>query len=205
MAMSRRERYILLVLGLVIGIVAADRLALSPYLAWRAERIARRDAGNRGLIEARQVLDREKRLRELLTKMGAAAASDSSTVEGRLLNLLHEWEQQAGVGGASFHRVRLLDRHDYTTMSFQISAGGSMSAVAKLLYAVETASIPLRVDDVQLNPRGDGGDELTIQLMVSTLYRQGGRPAPQPSSPPSLAVPPKPQDMAALEPAKELQ
>jgi hypothetical protein len=47
-----------------------------------------------------------------------------------------------------------------------------MPAIAMLVYRVETAPIPLRVDDLHVTPKREGGDELQVQLTVSTLGRK---------------------------------
>jgi hypothetical protein len=195
MMMSQRERLILFALALVAGLLVADRLAFSPYMEWRTDMITRRDAERRQLLDDRALLDRERRLRGMLTRMGGANATDTAAVEGKVLNLTHDWAQQAGLGIGSFHRVRLSDSREFSTIAFQVSATGSMAGIAKLLYAVESAPIPLRVEDVQLNPRGDSGEELTIQMLVSTLYRRGGAQQPQQQT----------TNVATAAPARELQ
>jgi len=191
MAVSKRERLILFALALVAGLLITDRMALSPYFEWRTDMIVRRDAERRQLVDDRALLDRERRLRGMLVRMGGANATDTASVEGKVLNLVHDWEQQAGVGIGSFHRVRMVDSREFSTLSFQVSGSGSMLAVAKLLYAIETASIPLRVDDVQLTPKGESGEELTIQMLVSTLYRRNGQQTP--GEPAALRVSAPPQ------------
>jgi hypothetical protein len=51
--------------------------------------------------------------------------------------------------------------------------------VGMLLWAVETAAIPVRVDDLTIKPRArEGFDDLTIDLSVSTLSS-----IPEPAAP----------------------
>ena len=51
-------------------------------------------------------------------------------------------------------------------------------AVAALIYRVETAPFPLRIDDAELQPRTDGGgNDLQLHLTLSTLCR-AARPQP---------------------------
>jgi hypothetical protein len=54
-----------------------------------------------------------------------------------------------------------------------------MPAIAALVYRVETAPIPLHVDQLQVMLSGGNGDELQVQFTVSALCRTlpgGGRP-----------------------------
>ena len=172
MALSRRERTITVAALAVGSILALDRLGLSPYLERRqalADQIAQR---TQDMNDARQLLQREQRLRQILTGMGQTLRLEASAVEGQLLHLLHQWQEESGVGGASFQRVYTVEEHGFTHLRFQISATGSIGAVAMLVYRVETAPIPLRVDDVHLLPKRENGEELQIQLSVSALGRK---------------------------------
>ena len=187
MAMSTRERYISIAVLVAASAFAIDRLLLTPYLERRkalAEEIANHD---RSLEDAQQVLQRERQLRLIIRAMGGSLRADASAVEGQLLHLLHEWQQQAGVGGASFQRVHALEAHGFTHLKFQISAAGSMPAVAMLVYRIETAPIPLRVDDLHVTPKREGGEELQVQLVVSTLGRTSAAP-PEREPPPGVAL-----------------
>lgn len=177
MALSNRERLISLTLLVAGAVFAFDRVALNPYLELRRELAEREQARGAELVEARRVLQAERRLRQVLATIGRSVQPDPSVAEGEFLNLLHDWEQQAGVGKASFHRVRAVERFGFVHMTFHVSATGSMPAVAALLYRVETAEMPLRVDDVQMTPKGDRGADVEIQLSVSTLCRKSGPPA----------------------------
>jgi hypothetical protein len=183
MAMTSRERYISLAVLVAAGLFVVDRLILSPYLERRrtlADEMTQRD---QSLNEAQQVLGRERQLRLIIKGMGASLRSDSSTVEGQLLHLLYDWQQQAGVAGASFQRVHAIEAHGFTHLKYQISAGGSMPAIAMLVYRVETAPIPLRVDDLHVTPKKEGGDDLQVQLVISTLGRTGLTPVDRTPTP----------------------
>ena len=51
----------------------------------------------------------------------------------------------------------------------------------KLLWSLETATIPVRVNDMQVTPRREGTDDLTIRLSVSALCMPpdaGAKPPP---------------------------
>ena len=187
MTLSKRERQIsIVVLGAAVLFVF-DQLALSPYLAERArlqdEAVAKADE----LTAMRKVMREEGKLRGVLVRMGAAMGdaaaaqggqggqvADASWAEGRILAALQEWERSAGVGKASFNRVRSTEQYGFTRLTFQVSATGKMPAIAGLIYRAETAAIPLRIDQLQVMLSGDSGDDLQVQMTLSTLCRTGG-------------------------------
>jgi hypothetical protein len=185
--LSKRERSIAIVFLICAGVFTIDRLGLSPYLERRRALLDQSDAKILQVSEQRQVLQREQALRRLLKKLGKSVESDPSAAEGQFLHVLHEWEQQSGVAKPSFARVHAIEIQGYTHLTFQVSANGPMGAVALLIYRLETAAIPLRVDDVQVTPKNQGGDELQVQLKVSTLCRTNGvTPTAPPTERPSV-------------------
>ena len=126
----------------------------------------------------------------ILAKMGPSVEFDPSAAEVQFLHLVHDWEQVAGVSNASFHRVRAVEESGFTHLSYHVSAGGNIGAVASLIYAIETAPIPLRIDDLHLLPKKEGAD-LQVQMNVSTLCRKGGPiPRERPTSPETASLNP---------------
>jgi hypothetical protein len=179
MTLSHRERYISVVVLVAAAAFMLDRLALTPYLERRDVLIDQRQTQARKLADAQLVLRQERQFRQLLADMGASVAAEPSAVEGQFLHMLHEWEQQSGVAKASFNRQRSVEAHGFTHMTFHVSATGAIGAVAMLLHQLETAPIPLRLDEVQVLPKRDGAEELQLELSVSTLCRKGGVKRPE--------------------------
>jgi hypothetical protein len=197
MAMSKRERTLAAVVLGAAGVFALDRAVVTPYVERRQKAAEDLEVKGRGLAEVRQVLRREHRLRKVLVGI-AAAKADPSAVEERVLHQLHAWQREAGVGNASFQRVRAVEAYGFTRITFQASAGGSMAAVAALLHRVETSPVPLRVDQLQLVGGKDAGGDVQLQFTVSTLCRKDGGPAQQPVAPPTVREPAGARGVAAL-------
>jgi hypothetical protein len=188
MAMTRRERTFGAVVLAACAAFGLDRLALTPYLDYRASLIASRQAKDATLAEGRQTLRDARHLRVKLAGMDASLSAAPSAAEGQLVRLLQEAEQQAGVSGASFQRSNTIEEHGFTRLAFQVTATGRMPAVALLMYRMETAPIPLRVDDAQFHPKQENGQELQVHLVVSTLCRANRPGGPrEDAQPPSVA------------------
>jgi len=171
MAMSSRERFISFACVVCGALLAADRLAWTPYIERRAVLLEQKENKTKAVNEAQQLLNKEKRLRAILAKMGPSVESDASTAEVQILHHIHDWELAAGLTNASFHRVRAVEESGFTHLSFHISAGGGIASVASLIYAMESADIPLRIDELHVLPKKEG-EELMVQINVSTLCRK---------------------------------
>jgi len=173
MQSSQRQRVLMIALIGTLVLCAVYPLVLSPFLDMRDQLLLQRDTGNKELAEAHRILALQEELRPLSRSMASSLSGDPSAVESRLLHLLHEWQQRAGVSNASFQRLRSVDSHGFTCLTFSVSASGGMAPIASLLFNIETASVPLRIEDVRLTPKRDGADELQMRLNVSTLCRAG--------------------------------
>ena len=57
----------------------------------------------------------------------------------------------------------------FEVLSYDVTATGSTPAVAHLLWALETATIPLRLNEVQISSRPENTDNLTVRMNISTL------------------------------------
>jgi hypothetical protein len=175
MAPEQRKRYLSIALILAVGALVLDRV-IGLYADQRAELVNQRDAQVRALADAQNTLKNEKRLRQFLAGVDEFFKSDSSATEGRMMHLLHDWEQQSGTREASFGRVAGADEHGFLRLTFQVSAIGNLWSVAGLLYRVETAPIPLRVENAEVRPGAQGSDDVQIHLSISTLCRPDAKP-----------------------------
>jgi Type II secretion system (T2SS), protein M subtype b len=167
MRASSRTNALLLTVCLLMGF-----LCLSAFLDRRAELIEQRDVSQHACDEAQSIMQKQTELQHFLAGPGATMTSDSAAIERRLLHLVHDWEQQTGVQEASFQRSAAVADHGFTRLAFEVSADGSLAAVAALLYRVEVSPFPLRVDSAQIH-RTTGGENVEIHLTLSALCRRG--------------------------------
>lgn len=171
MTISKREKYFTIGLLGACAVFVVDRVALDPYLDRRDALTLQRQNMHSSLDEAHKTLLDERRLRKKLAGVEGFFKLDPSDAEGRLLGMLQESEQGSGVNGASFQRVGIVEEHGFTRLTYQATALGKMPAIAMFLYRIETASIPVRVDDVQISPKDEKGEDRQVHFSVSTLCR----------------------------------
>ena len=170
MALSPRERTIALVVGAAAGLFLLDAVAITPYWTTR-EALAKsiRDADTK-LNDAHVLGKRRKELGDVWRKMNAGGLkSDVVEAESQLFHALREWTQESGLNFSSSKPERATSEGKFTQINTQVSGSGPQASVAKLLWRLETATIPIRVTEMNVNARREGNDELQVQLGVSTL------------------------------------
>lgn len=171
MAVSARERWIgFMALG-ALALLACDRLALQPFLDWRSELLARRQANAAAVTEGRAILQQEAQLKPLEHAMAAALATPAPAAEKDVLHHLRDWQGTAGVSAVSFQQIAAANEQGFGRLTFHISASGGIKAIAALLYAVESSTMPLRIDKVSLASSGTG-DEIALRLTLSTICQK---------------------------------
>jgi hypothetical protein len=172
--LSKRERYIAIAAGLVIGALALDWMVVEPLLV-------RRDALDADIANQREDLDRANKLfrtsRDLSRQWAQVAAGqmqhNASEAESQVQNAVREWAQDAGVSLSSVTPARSDKEKDFQKITFRAAASGGMQQVARFVYRVQYADIPVRVTDLTVSSRREGGqnDELTLNLGITTIWQ----------------------------------
>jgi type II secretory pathway component PulM len=170
--LNKREKSIAIALGVIVALVVLYSFAIEPYFTARTQAQENLDTADRGLKQASSLFQREKRLRPVWTQMTEnGLTATPSDAQAQLLNSLNTWVQESGISLSSMHPDRPAPEKEkqFIRVGVKLSGSGPMSAVAKLMFRLETAKIPLNVEDMQVNQRKDGTDDLQITVSLSTL------------------------------------
>jgi hypothetical protein len=90
--------------------------------------------------------------------------------ESRVVRALDEWSVDTRLMLTSVKPERVAGDKGLKEMAFVVAGKGSLDAVAKFLYKVETAELPIKVKDMQLGSASESGDSMSLQLRLSALY-----------------------------------
>ncbi len=170
MVISKRERYVGIAAIAAAALLGLDSYLLTPYLTQRDAIAAGRDDAKRRLSEADSLFERQRRLRDLWAEMQRGGLKvNPSQAESQALQAVLDWAQGAGVELAALKPERSTQEGKFQVISFNVTGNGSMASISRLLWSLETASIPVRLNDMQITPRKEGTDDLSVRLSVSAL------------------------------------
>jgi hypothetical protein len=165
-----RER--LLLFGALAGLslLVFDRLLLTPALtAWqeRADEIQR---VHLNLAQGAAVVDQESRWLRWRTEMAARLLpAQAGDAESALLGRVDQWARSAGLTVSSL-RPRWRDRDQrLPVLELQVAGNGTLGAVANFLYHVETSTLAVAVEHLELVPHTAEGTDLGLDLRLSAL------------------------------------
>ena len=151
-------------------LLALNHFVIDPYFSERDELVKSQETLHKQLNDANQLFSRQRKLRTIWTEMQAGGLKmDASLAESQTYQALLEWARSANVGLPIVKSDRQSQEGNFQVISFSVTATGSMPQVSRLLWALETASIPVRVNEVQITPVKEGTDSLQVRISVSSL------------------------------------
>jgi hypothetical protein len=168
--LSKRERYIAIGVIAVVVILALDQIILEPFLTKRSD-LAKADTEAMTAIDhGNDTLAKERKLRPIWTAMQAGGLkADPATAESQFLHALRDWAQESQLTLTALKPERNAIENKFQLISYRATATGSMRSITEMLWRIETAPIPVRINDLEITPRKEGTDDLSVQFGVSTL------------------------------------
>jgi hypothetical protein len=171
MVLSKRERFILIGTLAALGVLALDRFGLSVLLDRRAAAAARRNSLASELSQAQGLMAHHRLLAprwEEMTRSGLK--DDSGDAESQVLHAIRDWAEEAKLSLSLLRPERLTAKTRLPGIAFQAAGTGTMGGLSRLLWRIQSASIPIKVTEVQVSTRKEGTDDLSFQLRLSTVY-----------------------------------
>jgi type II secretory pathway component PulM len=169
MVLTKRERYIGIATVAVLSILVLDQFILSPAKARIEELDARIELAEVERLKAQQLKNASARAsRDWKTIAGDAMTRDTGDPESRVLTSVREWAQEEGMRLPSVIPQPAQVEKGFNKIVFRATGSGNLSQVGRFLYRVQTASMPLRITDLQITSK-DGTDELSVNFGIATI------------------------------------
>ena len=186
MILSKRERYIGIGTGAVIGLLALDHFLFTPLLDRRAQLSSEIELAQHKAERASRLFANSRAVNQRWGQMlDAGVKTDASAAESQVLQAVHDFARESGLTITSVKRERTDRVKDFQQITLRAVATGNMSAASRFLWRVQTARVPVRLADLQITTRKEGTDDLTLTLGISTIYL-----APEPKKPDGSTPPP---------------
>jgi hypothetical protein len=183
--LSKRERYVGIATGIVLGLVILLKLILFPLQDQRLELADKIATAKR---DAKQIDDKIKQAESAKktwsSMSGGHLRRDESEAESSMYNNIRDWASAAQLNLASVKPERAPEKEkDFYKLTFRVTANGSMGQIGRFLSRAQGATIPVRVTDLSVSSRKEGSDDLTLSVAIATIY-----PAPEANKPGGAAV-----------------
>lgn len=176
MVFSRRDKYIGIGIAAVVVMLGIYGLIISPYFD-QSDDLASQLTKAKETLAENQDLFRAQKFREPAWKamLANGLQADDSTAQSRTQQLLQTWASSAGIQLDSLSSERAPSQKgpfEAVNFSLEFNSSGpdSMRQIAKYLWSVESATVPLRLSDMRIQSTKEGSDQVNVKLVVSALY-----------------------------------
>jgi len=165
-----RKRWLLLVAGACVLLLTADRFVLSPMAAAWKRRSVRIEELKSSIEKGRILLDRQDSLEERWdTVQKNALPVSPPAAENQVLTSVNSWAAASGLNVTALLPRWIEDKDLGPRMEIRVSGTGSLEAVTRFLFAVETSNVPIRADVVELRARDEAGRDISLDARLSGL------------------------------------
>ena len=169
--MSKRQRRLIVAAGAAVVLLIVDRAVIEPLGGvWQAhaDKIERL---NGSVANGRSVIARGLQTRRVWAEMQSGALPrDKAQAEHDVLSAFESWGRASSVELGSIKPVwKHGGTETYSMLECRLDATGSLAALSRFVYELESSPLALRADSVGLISRDDTGDRLTLSLIVTGL------------------------------------
>ena len=186
MGLSKRERIIMIAAIASVGLFAAVKFVIDPVQAKRDAMESQRQQLLGDLNEAELLIGNHARMQQRWNSMLSDGLRNEAEAESRILGALRQWSGAANMALSSIRPERTSSNKGLQEMIFTVAGRGSLESVARFLWQIETAALPVKIRDMQLGSSSEAGDSMSLQLHLSALYlgapqkeAEPGKPGPE--------------------------
>ena len=185
MVLSKRERYIVILTTTVVGVLALDWLFVTPLLARRATVAEEITLAESDVTQQQLDIDTAIAARRKWKDVsGGTVKRDTPEVETQVYGAVQGWAKDSRMNLTSFRYERTEKEKGFNKVTFIATGTGGMEQISRFLYRIQTASIPVRIVDLNLTTKKEGTDDLGLQVKIASVFEQHEAPKPTGQAPP---------------------
>jgi hypothetical protein len=183
MTLTKREKTIAVVVGAVVSLFLLDQVIIEPYINTLMQLNKNIDEASAEQAANQAMFDKQAQLKPVLDDLQKGGlTSDESAADAQASQAALNFAQNAGITINSVKPERTTQVNQFQVIGFHISGVGSTWAIARMMYAFETASVPIRVDELVLSPMREGTNSLKVELTFSTICQKSAASTDKPAA-----------------------
>ncbi len=170
MKIENRQKFLLILTLIALGIYAGDWLAFEPLMKWFSARSQEITQLRKQVKDGQFMVRREADIRGQWSDMQTnTLPNDTSLAEQRMLRAFDNWAQASGAEVSDILPQWKSDEDDYMTLDCRVEASGNINTLSRFLYEIERDPMSVKLDTVELAARDNTGETLNLGLELSGL------------------------------------
>jgi len=170
MVLTKRERIILIVTLVCVGLLILSEFVVDPLQNRLGEMEAERQQLQVNLEEAQLLMGNRGAMQRKWNSLVADGLGNDAEAESKVLRALGDWAEEAGLSLSSIKPDRVASDKGLQEMIFTVAGKGTLESVSRFLWQIETAALPARIRDMQLGSGSESESTMSLQLHLSVLY-----------------------------------
>ena len=169
MVLSKRERLILIVAIVAVAMLVTDKLIVGPISSRREEMKTRKLELKAELENAQLLFSRQKLMERKWKMLLSDGLRNDAEAESKVARALDEWSKEGRLTLSSVKPERIAGGKGLKEMTFVVAGMGTLEAMSQFLWQIETAPMPIKVNDMQIGSTNETGQSMSVQLRLSSL------------------------------------
>jgi Tfp pilus assembly protein PilO len=170
MNIKNRQQFLIILTLSLLGLYVADMLVFEPMYHWWKSRQEQITELREQVNEGKSLVRRESVIRDEWQRMRAnSLPNDPSQAEQQVLRAFDNWAGDSGVNVNSMTPQWQNDQNDYSILECRVETSGDLGTLSRFLYAIESGSMPLQLESVELTAADDKGQQLNLGLQIGGL------------------------------------
>ncbi|MGA2439814.1 MAG: hypothetical protein ABSH08_02550 [Tepidisphaeraceae bacterium] len=176
MVLSKREKYIGIGAIAAVALLAINGLIVGPYFDRAAALQDDMRTATKTLGDDQNLLRLQKsKQAEWNAMLSNGLQADDSTAQSRTQQMIQTWARVANINLESINSEHVAtQKGPFQVINFRLdfntSGPDSMRQIARFLWSIESARIPVRLNNITIQSTREGTDQLNVKLVVSALY-----------------------------------
>jgi type II secretory pathway component PulM len=167
---TKRERTIAIAAAVALLSYLGYSYVVSPYLDHRKDlQGGIKEAQAKAAQERKLLKEQPKVAAEWKALLATNLRTTPADASSKTWDALFDWARSASLNLQSIKPEHASQQGDFQQVRLQVSGTGSESSIARWLWSIESSNLPLQIDDLHLNTRKDGTDDLTVQVGLTAL------------------------------------
>jgi hypothetical protein len=174
--LSKREKYIAISAVSAVVLLGINSLVIGPYNDKRNALEEQEAADTKTLEDDKLLLYKQTGLQSTWKDMLASGLqADDSTAQSKTQQALQDWARSANINLEALSSDHVATQHGpfqviNFNLDFNSTGNQSMRQIARVLWSIESADMPIRLNDMKITTAREGTDNLDVKLIVSSLY-----------------------------------
>ena len=173
MAFNKREHAFAIVALLCLLALVGNRFVATPLWGLWKTRSARIAELEKSIANGETLLDREESLNQRWQDMRAnSLPAEKSVAENTVVEAVNNWARESNLNITSL-KPRWTNSKEqdeiFSKIEFRVAATGNLRAIAEFLYAIESDSMALKIENADIVSRDTRSGSLLLDVQFTGL------------------------------------